>query len=371
MGIALLATLLVGCSLRATAERYDQYLHESWAAYQGLYLQPEGYVLDRERDGGMVTSEGQSYALLRALWVGDEETFERVYAWTEEHLARDDGLYSWLWSPADGGVVVDSNTASDGDQDIAFALLLASYVFDRPDLQERAREILQAIRRHEALEMPRGWYPAAGDWAVADRIANLSYFTPYAYPYFDRLDPDGGWLDVLDTGYELVGQALDPSDILLIPDFIGVDGEGQVIPLPPGSEHSSDFSFDAVRIYWRVAVDCLLHSRAHSCSDPAGTTHLATLFERDGRLVTQYAVDGEPLSDGESLSFYGAILPSLRLYTPDAAEAVLAQRLNLPTLEALLSRWDRYYDVNWVWLGIAADLGWIRHRTPSPVEVVP
>ena len=79
----------------------------------------------------------------------------------------------------------------------------------------------------------------------------------------------------------------------------------------------------------------------------------------------------KPLSEGESLSFYGAILPSLRLYTPNAAEAVLTRRLNLPTLEALLRRRDRYYDLNWVWLGIAADLGWIRHRTPSPAEVVP
>ena len=125
----LLAALAVGCSLRASPERYGRYLQESWTAYQGLYLQPQGYVLDRQRDGGTVTSEGQSYALLRALWVRDREAFAHIYEWTEEHLAREDGLYSSLWSPAEGGQVIDRNSAADGDQDIAFALILGAHVF--------------------------------------------------------------------------------------------------------------------------------------------------------------------------------------------------------------------------------------------------
>lgn len=367
---ALLLLLLVGCSLRPTSSRYSRYLQDSWVAYQGSYLQPEGYVLDRERDGGTVTSEGQSYALLRALWIRDEAAFERVYRWTETNLARDDGLYSWLWTPSEGGRILDANTASDGDQDIAFALILAAHAFDRPAYRDRAREIIISIRRHAAIETPQGWYPAAGNWAVSDRVANLSYFAPYAYEYFDRLDPDGRWLEVLASGYDLIQQQLEVPESVLIPDFIRIERDGKVGPLPPGTKHSADFSFDAVRVHWRVAVDCQLHARPVACSDVAGTRTLAGLLHRDGRLVTRYRLDGLPLTDGESFSFYGAVLPAFRLHSPAAADQIIETRLNIPTLSGLALLPDHYYDLNWVWFGIAADVGWIRDRTPSPEEAV-
>ena len=243
--------------------------------------------------------------------------------------------------------------------------------FNEPEYRERAQETLLAIRAHEALEVPGGWYPAAGDWAVEDRIANLSYFAPYAYPYFDRLDPEGRWMEALETGYELLAQALEPPEVFLVPDFVGVDPSGRVIALPPGNEHSSDFSFDAVRVYWRVPIDCQLHAGPHACSDPVEATELAELFSRDGRLVTRYDLEGSPRSDGESLSFYGAILPALRLHAPDTAERILAARLSIPALRVLQLLPEHYYDLNWVWFGIAADIGWIRQRTHSPDEVSP
>ena len=38
------------------------------------------------------------------------------------------------------------------------------------------------------------WFPTAGNWANNERLVNLSYFLPYAYPEFDKLDPEGQWL---------------------------------------------------------------------------------------------------------------------------------------------------------------------------------
>ena len=350
---------------------HDRYLHHSWEAYQGLYLQPEGYVLDRERDGGTVTSEGQSYALLRAVWLRDAETFHRVFRWTEENLAREDGLFSWLWSPGDGGHVVDPNTATDADQDVAFALLLAAHAFQRPAYRERAREILEAIRRHTAVELPGGWYPSAGNWAVEERIVNLSYFVPYAYPYFHRAHPEGGWLEALDTGYRLLERTMAPEEVVLPPDFMRVDEAGAILPLPEGDRHVEDFSFDAIRVYWRVALDCLLHERPRACGDPVGTGIPEELWKRDGRLVTRYATDGTPLAEGESFSFYGALLPALRLHRPGVARSVLAQRLNPVTLTGMLELPERYYDLNWVWFGLAADRGLLQKQTPPSEEVVP
>ena len=80
-----------------------------------------------ERDGGTI-SEAQAYALLRAVWAGDEATFARVHAWTVSNLSRPDHLLSWHWGRRPDGAwgVLDANTASDGDLDYALALILAA-----------------------------------------------------------------------------------------------------------------------------------------------------------------------------------------------------------------------------------------------------
>ena len=137
--------------------------------------------------------------MLRAIWMRDEDAFDRSFRWTEQHLKRPDGLYSWLWTPAAGGKILDANTAADADQEIAFALILGSQVFLDPQMLVRARQILLAIRQNEKIEVGPGWFPAAGNWAVSQRIVNLSYFVPYAYPYFARIDPEGRWETAIES----------------------------------------------------------------------------------------------------------------------------------------------------------------------------
>lgn len=364
---ALALAMTVACA--EPEDPVERYLERSWNEYQELYLLPDGYVLDRERDGGRVTSEGQSYALLRAAWLRDAASFERVWHWTDEHLRRPDGLHSWLWTPADGGRVLDRNTASDADQDIAFALVVAGVSFDRPDYLERARELVVAIRRETALRLPDGWFPAAGNWAREERIVNLSYFTPYAYPYFALLDPDGRWEEALAGGYALLAAALASAERRLVPDFLVATEEGSVEPLPPGSGLEGAFSFDAMRLPWRVALDCRLHGRPRACAEPAASDTLAELLQRDGALYTRYALDGTPLSDDTSLSFYGGALPALALHAPATAESLRRGVLAPAELDTLSRQEERYYDLNWVWFGLAADRGLIAERTPSVEEL--
>ena len=127
--------LLAGCRRTSGPMTQDDFVLRAWDAYKAAYIHPDGYVLDRTRNSGEVTSEGQGYALLRAVWMRDEATFTQVLDWTESRLRRPDGLYSWRWSPEAGGHVRDVNTATDADQEAAFALILASVVFGKPEVQ--------------------------------------------------------------------------------------------------------------------------------------------------------------------------------------------------------------------------------------------
>jgi endo-1,4-beta-D-glucanase Y len=371
MALSVVILCCFGCQRPdATVVRSDVFLESAWKAYKETFISPEGYVWDRFRDGGEVTSEGQSYALLRAAWLGDAETFERVFAWTEANLLRDDGMYSWQWrpgSPGSGepGRIMDPNTATDADQDIALALIIAARVFERPDYRERAREIVRAVRRGTRLEVGDGWFISAGNWANAQRIMNISYFMPYSYPLFHELDPEGDWLSLRETGYDLLHRIVGMSPTGLLPDFNVVEPDGKVRIIENKQGLHSDFSFDAMRTYWRVAMDCLLHDNPRACADPARTETMARLIARDDRIKARYAIeDGQALSDVVSVSFSGSLLPAFRLFHPPLADALLQAELSQRNLEPILHDPDRYYDLNWIWFGLAADTGLIQRRTP-------
>ena len=366
---ALVAGVLSGLVLAGCASRPSSpvaFLREAWRDYVDVYVAPAGYVLDRTRGGGEVVSEAQGYALLRAAWIGDADTFDRVFAWTERTLRRPDGLYSWRWTPADGGRVLDANTATDADQEIALALVLAARFLDRPWLTARAAELLRAIRAHEAIDVAGGWLPAAGNWAVGDRVVNPSYFLPYAYPAFAPLDPTDDWPAALDAGYRLLAAIRAQPGASLPPDFVVVEADGAVAPLPAWSTLGRDFSFDAMRLWFRVAVDCRLTARAAACADPLDVAGVAARLARGEPPPTRSAPDGTPRTSDTSLSFLGSLLPALDLVAPDVAARVRSGPLSPAALRPILRAPDRYYDLNWVWFGLAVAQGF--PFTPCPTS---
>jgi endo-1,4-beta-D-glucanase Y len=369
IGALLASAAAAGCRRDGANRRSNPDLARAWGAYKQVYLRSDGYVLDRTRNNGEVTSEAQGYALLRAAWMDDAATFDRVFQWTEARLRRPDGLFSWRWTPSNGGRVLDANTASDADQEIAFALIIAAEAFHQPAYRVRARALLPAIRAVETVHLEAGgWFPSAGNWASGERIVNLSYFLPYAYPYFAQLDPGVGWDRAIDTGYDLLDEAQRGDGVRLVPDFAVLDGQGRLTAPPAGSGLRGDFSSDAMRVYWRTAVDCGLHQRLRACADPLRVGYLQRLLARDGSFYTRYALDGVPSERTMSMSFYGAALPYLMLQAPATGSAVRA-RLSPGVLDAISEDGGRYYDANWIWFGVAAADGLIERRTPAVASV--
>jgi len=140
-----------------------------------------------------------------------------------------------------------------------------------------------------------GWFPAAGDWAVEERITNLSYFVPYAHPWFGSVDPGGAWDRVTEVGYDLLGRALEDPSRRLPPAFIRLDPGGALRELSPESGLETEFSFDAIRTFWRVEADCRMHGRPEACGDPLGVPEaLGFLIGPEG-IASRYAPDGTRL----------------------------------------------------------------------------
>src|SRR5581483_2836031 len=106
-------------------------LQSSWEKYKTQFLNKDGRIIDPSQNN-ITTSEGQSYALLRAVWMDDKDTFDKVWTWTKNDLKRpNDHLFGWRWGKRSSGTYGfiengGDNSASDADSDIALALILAS-----------------------------------------------------------------------------------------------------------------------------------------------------------------------------------------------------------------------------------------------------
>ena len=153
-------------------------LATAWNGYRQAFIGADGRVT-APAAGDRSTSEGQSYAMLRAAWSGDEATFVRVWHWTRTNLqVRSDGLFAWLWKPGQG--IADRNSAADADSDIALALLFGSRRFGNSVYLTEAQRVLTGIWESDVTEVAGMPVLTAGSWAPASApvAVDPSYFAP-------------------------------------------------------------------------------------------------------------------------------------------------------------------------------------------------
>lgn len=217
------------------------------------YVDADGRVVRRDQ-GGDTVSEGQAYALLISASVGDRSTFGRVWAWTQSHLHRSDGLLSWHWAD---GRVADPTSASDADLDTAWALVLAGRRFADPGYTHDGTALAGDILAHETAATAGGPVLTAGSWAATSTApypVNPSYFSPPAFAALARATGDPRWSAVSRTSRSLVADLTAARH--LPPDWATVTADGT-----PGATHAPSgegprFGLDAARLPIAYAASC-------------------------------------------------------------------------------------------------------------------
>ena len=332
-------------------------LEESWTAYVRRFVQADGRVIDH-KGGGISTSEGQAYAMLRAAWMRDRKVFDNAYAWGRNNLnarIRSDRLWAWKWgkSPSGRWAVLDRAFASDADQDVALALLLAHRIWGEERYLADARATLADLWRLGTVDVRGARYLLAGDTLCTGAVCrvNPSYAAPYAYRAFAKVDRDRDWTTLIDSSYVLLERASQLTATRLPPDWMLLDTQSG--SLRPSSDKDSAFSYDAFRVFWRVALDRELSGDARA--DRYLETTLSWLTRRwkeGGAIPAVISGTGQPLADYESLEMLAALMAAWRVDEPEIARA--AQRKLQSTYTAgIWADADSYYIQNWAWFGTA------------------
>jgi endoglucanase len=340
-------------------------LRQSWESYRREFIQDDGRTKDPMRDLA-TTSEGQSYSLLRAVWMDDQATFERVLAWTNANLrVRGDELFGFLWGRhADGSwSMLDQAVATDADQDIALALIFAHRRWGDQRYLDQARAILRDLWAKTVVIVDGRPYITAGDWAPAQPAPTLnpSYLAPYAYRIFAAVDPSNNWAGLVDTSYTIIeacsAAPLDkPTSAYIPPNWCALDTTTGGV-LPPMTTLDTNFGYDAFRTYWRVALDARWFNEPRAYAYLHASSMLREVWLKERTTSAIYYHDGAVAQPKEDPTLYGGLMGNLLLTDSVAAERLYQQEMapRFTTRDGHTYWADpaNYYLQNWMWFGVA------------------
>ncbi|MCL4398153.1 glycosyl hydrolase family 8 [Patescibacteria group bacterium] len=333
----------------------------SWEKYKTQFINSDGRVIDYSQSS-LTTSEGQSYCLLRSVWVDNKAEFDLCWKWTSQNLKRPgDNLFGWRWGQRtsggfgflDGG---GDNSASDADTDIALALILANRRWREQPYLNAANAILPDLWKIDTATTSAGTrYVVAGNWAQnPDRlIINPSYFAPYAWRIFAQVDTKHDWNSLITPAYQLLEKSADPNSGLP-PDWIAVNRFNNDLVSPGISQLDNNYSFDAMRIPWRINLDWQWNKEPRAQSFL--TSHfqkLSTDYQTTGKLAATYAHDGTVINADESPAMYATAEGYFLLTNPGLAKKMYEDKilkLYSNDTNSFVSTLP-YYDQNWLWFG--------------------
>ncbi len=362
---------------RATSNKFIL-LHETWRGYKYYFIDTDGRVKRPQTQD--TVSEGQAYAMLRAVWMNDKKTFDLCYRWTEENLSRfkkhGDHLLAWHWQD---GQVSDWMPASDADIDYALSLIFAharwpgTALVGLENYDVKAKSILADVLRKETFQTPSGRYYLS-PWIVDDNTKGLwpinpSYFSPAHFRIFYKVTQDPVWLSLAQTTYVLLNDLSKEfggqKGVGLIPDWCQVDAKDRFFPL---DGKSRDFGWEAVRVPLRIGLD------AEWNKDQQAREYLAAEFgqflksewHKHKVIYSEYAYNGEAKNPFESSLFYSAYFFALKDADPHLAKICLKrnqQFIRKSSLGWFYNSVDDYYSNSLAWWGDGLFLGIIKDLT--------
>jgi len=367
--IALIILVYVNSKFRTTNRIFSDYslLSSTWEKYKAQHIETDGRVIDYSQDK-ITTSEGQSYALLRAVWSDDKEIFDTVWEWTRTNLNRqDDSLFGWRWGEREDGSFGfmangGENSATDGDSDIALALIFATQRWNDPAYQDEAIKILNDIWIYSTEDVNGKRYLLAGRWATSksEIVLNPSYFMPYSWRIFDEVDPTHDWNSLINPAYEVLTESgrmtlRDQAGVGLPPNWISLAKPSGELKAPEPIELSTTYSYDAMRIPWRIALDYLWYKDEQALTYLQSLSRLSQAYTTDGLLTSTYNHDGTAITTYESPSMYATALSYFQLVEPELGQTLYRQKIEvLYSNDTNTFKEDlNYYDLNWLWFSIA------------------
>ncbi|KAH7043654.1 Six-hairpin glycosidase-like protein, partial [Linnemannia elongata] len=256
-------------------QKYSQWRADyvrSWGELVYIDYNKKGEV---EQKNAITCSEAIGYGMLISVLMHNQQDFDGLVRWFL-HFKNKNGLLAWqqiddkhnrTYSNApDGG----SNSATDGDVDVATALFYAARLWGRSpcgryDYRQIAVPLCKAILEHEI--NPYTFMPTLGDWYGEESeykdVTRPSDFILSGFLTFYNEDVERceEWRKVLDSIIITIQHQLTLNHTGLIADFLKQSANGYYEPSAKKileSDNDKDYNWNSCRVPWRLSVYYLL-----------------------------------------------------------------------------------------------------------------
>lgn len=257
-------------------------------------------------------SEGIAYGMIIAVAFDDQPLFDALWQYALTFLNAA-GLMSWYIAP-DGSKALGSGGATDSDEDMAWALVMAhrqwggrgslgeTYLSHAQRQIDRLWQFEVDHDRHEGMLLP-------GDEWRGQNVFNPSYFAPNQYRLFGEVSGNReGFQRVVDRGYEIIFKSLNEESQNagngLVPAWC--DASGKPVEAFPGA--MTNYQTDSARLPFRLGQDFAYHG------DERARRYLSQVSDFFAR------IGADQIGDGYHLN--GAPYPDPRTPQPNPGSAV-------------------------------------------------
>ncbi len=311
-----------------TQNELDDQVRSFYNTWKSLYLkngcETDQFYVFFDSDNTITVSEAMGYGMmilpLMAGYDPEAQTyFDGLYRYYKAHPS---GLTPNLmaWKQITGCVNADGDdSASDGDIDIAFGLLLAheqwgstgeiNYLYHaKMIIKYLMGETSQKGDINQDLSTVK-----LGDWVSSGSYMNSTRTSDFITDHFRAFacvsDDSLAWIKITDKCYELVSdmQKNYSPQTGLLPDFI-VNINGTAEPAPPDfleGKLDGHYSYNACRDPWRLGTDYLLNGEAKALN--AVKKINSWLYQKTGgnpsRIYAGYYLNGNAAANWQDVSF--------------------------------------------------------------------
>lgn len=345
----------------------EKVLKRSWNDYKARFISSDGMVKDLERPTTF-TSQAQSYALLKAVWMNDKETYDKVLEPTLKTFQYENGTFRGVYNPEDTSLV----SFTDADEDIALSLIFAAKQWNQPSYAEAARKVLEGIWTQDVAIVRGVPYASAGNWAehAGGVTLNPSFLSPATYRIFAQFDQSHPWNDLVASSYDVLerctNSSLGTTGGVLPADWCDIKtATGVITQSNPPQPISTDYSIDAYRVPWRIALDYEWFESAEAKTYLETLSFLEHEYTKEKLLYASYQHNGTPRDLYESTAMYAGSLGYFVVTDPILATDIYNKKIAAKFYEnAAASYWDvadNYYTQNWAWFGTALYSGQLKN----------
>lgn len=266
----------------------DQDAAMGWQAYKAARIVSDGTgdgsvrVMRDPSNNNDTYSESIGYGMLFAVYLNDKTTFDNLWKYEQKHLDPN-GVMNWHVNSDGTTSAGENNSATDGDEDMAFALLMADKQWS--GYAAVTTKLLSAILTYDFAS--DGTVKGGDTYTAVDP----SYLAPAYYRAFAVYSGDARWAMILEKSYATLNSVADPTTGL-VPDWSS------------GRANGGNYTYDATRTPFRVALDACWNKEPRAI---AYTQRIGTFFADIGvaNIVDGYKLDGTPVGANHNSSFVG------------------------------------------------------------------